>query len=643
MPQPSVALRLLVVTSRPAAVREVLRALGGRLDEAEVRWVSRAALAPFRARDFRPRLILLYDDLGDERLVALVRRLVRQPGAGTVFAVVSPARADLARRAVFSGAGGFLLRPLTQEQLAPLLRDTEGPRPPVRAGRTPAARGHVIVFCSPKGGTGRTTLAVNTAIAIRALTGQGVILVDADYAAPAVDVALDLRDAPDVSLLLPRLGREDDEFLDAVLVPHSSGVRALLAPPPAAEAAPKTPAQVRGILQVLRGAASWIAVDLGLPADDRAWAFLASADRAVINVLPEAIGLRNARRLLESLWERGLPEGAACVVLNRAEMHGGLAPEEIRDHLKIPVSFEVPDDQALATASVNRGAPIVVDYRYTAVASAVRELARRLITDVTGVDPLHGARRTRARRALTLAAAATAVALVVGVGAVAAVWSALPPGRMQGFLARLREGVGVTATAAPLPATSVPAPQTAPSLPATPAATALPAAGADPPPPTEPAVAAPSRGPTAEPLPSVPLSTAAATPAPPHTFARMPVPAGVARAPALLEPTNGASVPAGEVLHLSWTWHAELGEGALFAITMAYRQGGTTRYVDLPWLAEPHCEVPEDVLAAASADEGRFFWAVMVVERTGTDAAGSPMGVPLSAMSEVRTFVRATE
>jgi len=89
----------------------------------------------------------------------------------------------------------------------------------------------VVVFCAPKGGTGRTTLAINTSIGILQVTGQPVVLVDADYAAPAVDVALNLRGSRDVSELRPKMLQLDQDLVASVLARHESGLSVLLAPP----------------------------------------------------------------------------------------------------------------------------------------------------------------------------------------------------------------------------------------------------------------------------------------------------------------------------------------------------------------------------------------------------------------------------
>ena len=239
------------------------------------------------------------------------------------------------------------------------------------------------MFCAPKGGTGRTTLAINTALSLRMATNETVALVDADYAAPALDVALNLGSGRDVTDLLPRLSRLDRDSISGVMVSHATGLQVLLAPPPADLSVPISLPQVQQILVELRRMFPWVVVDLGLPLDEMAFAFLDSADRIVVTVLPEMVGLRNTRLMLDRLRERGYREDRVYLVLNRASMRGGVSRGDIEERLQVQVTHQIPDDQPLATQSINRGVPLVVGHKRGAVVRAIHQLAQHLVEDLT--------------------------------------------------------------------------------------------------------------------------------------------------------------------------------------------------------------------------------------------------------------------
>ncbi len=372
--------RLLVV-AREARRTEIEAALlhwGGDL---RVFWVAEPDLAPARAQDVVPHAILVDDTPGAGDAVALIRQLAARVPSAAILALVDEEAMDRARQAVLAGARGFVTRPLHAEDLLATLRQTLAAtrQPPgVAPSEAERGRGHVLVFCSPKGGSGRTTLALNIAVSLHQTTRQPVVLVDADYTAPALDVALNLHSERNLADLLPRAARLDEELLSSVLATHASGVKVLLAPPPGDLAAPVTPAQMQTILTLLRRMFRWVLVDLGVGLDELALSFVESADRAIVSVLPELVGLRNATLLLEELRSHGMPAEHIWVVLNRATMRGGIGKGDIEKRLRLPVKHTVPDDQPLATFSINRGVPLVLSHRQSAVARAIGQLATQL-------------------------------------------------------------------------------------------------------------------------------------------------------------------------------------------------------------------------------------------------------------------------
>jgi len=244
-----------------------------------------------------------------------------------------------------------------------------------------------VVFCAPKGGTGRTTLAINTAVCLARESKGPLALVDADYAAPALDVALNQQDQSTVMDLLPRLARLDEELISSVLAPHASGIRVLLAPPPADLTHPISLPQVQQILVLLRRMFPWVLVDLGLPMDETAFAFLDSADRIVMSVLPEMVGLRNTRLMLDQLHERGYPDEKVWLVLNRSGMPGGVPAGDIEERLRVQIEYKIPDDQPLVTHSVNRGVPVAMSHGRSSLGKAFHAFARSIVEDVAREDP----------------------------------------------------------------------------------------------------------------------------------------------------------------------------------------------------------------------------------------------------------------
>ncbi|MFH1084326.1 MAG: hypothetical protein V1772_00995 [Chloroflexota bacterium] len=376
--------RILLLSASEATRDEVGAALAIGGGDHRLVWVSEPDLALSRAQDAAPDIILVDDELGEAKAIAtLIERLVSRAPRAAVLTLLGAGALAKASQVVLSGARGFVIKPVQPDDLMTTLGYvmTHG-GPAERGAEERTFEGRIIVFVSPKGGTGRSTLAINTAIGLRMITEQPVALVDADYAAPALDVALNLQSGRSISDLLSRASGLDEDLMAGVLVEHASGVRVLLAPPPTEQASTMSVSQVQHILVILRRMFAWVVVDLGLPAEDFHIAFVDEADRIVMSVLPEMVGLRNARLMLDQLRALGHSDDSVWLVINRATIRGGVSARDIEQRLHLKIKQCIPDDPPLATYSINLGVPLAMGYPRSAVALAVRELAKRLVTDL---------------------------------------------------------------------------------------------------------------------------------------------------------------------------------------------------------------------------------------------------------------------
>ncbi len=373
------ALRILLISSKEHVRDEIEAALKERTDRFRLYWVSHPDLALSYGQDVLPQVIIVDDDLDGVSPVGVVSQLSLRLSSAIILALVEPTAVSLARQAVLSGARAFVTKPVQGDDLVLALQQVLAPQ-----GRLPdhdageGRDGQIVVFCAPKGGTGRTTLAINTSISLLRHTGESVVLVDADFSAPAIDVALNLGTNRTILDLLPQMACLDPDIVAAVLADHASGIRLLLAPPPADLSHPISLPQVQQVLVWLKRMFRWVVVDLGLPLDETAFAFLDSADRILVSVLPEMIGLRNTRLMLDQLYGRGYSPERIWLVLNRSTLWGGIPQADIEARLRVATRYAILDDQPLATLSINRGVPLVMSHSTSALAKAFAGFASAL-------------------------------------------------------------------------------------------------------------------------------------------------------------------------------------------------------------------------------------------------------------------------
>lgn len=248
--------------------------------------------------------------------------------------------------------------------------------------------GKMVVLVGPKGGSGKTLTATNLAAAL-ADAGRRVVVVDLDLQFGDVGLALGLAPEKTVYDLLSSGGSMDAEKVEAFLMVHESGTKALLAPRRPDQAGMVTVEFLRDVLAVLRSSHDVVVVDTP-PAftPEMIAAVDASTDVCVVGML-DAPSLKNLKLGLETLELMGYPQSAIRFVLNRADSEVGISLDDVHAIIGRAPDVLVPSDRAI-TRSVNEGIPIALKGKGSEAGQAFHSLAS-LYMDV----PLGRVRRRR--------------------------------------------------------------------------------------------------------------------------------------------------------------------------------------------------------------------------------------------------------
>lgn len=138
--------------------------------------------------------------------------------------------------------------------------------------------------------------------------------------------------------------------------------------------------------------------------------------------------------------------------------------------------------------------------------------------------------------------------------------------------------------------------------------------------------------PTETPTPTVAQPTATRKPAPTYT------PLPPFSAPRLLEPMNQAEFRGGgSYIRLSWEVAGALAEDEWYALSLRFLADGIVHYSGT-WTKDTSWIVPGELYTKAGQMERAFQWDVTVMKQTGSRPDGGREGVPLSPVSETRTF-----
>lgn len=230
----------------------------------------------------------------------------------------------------------------------------------------------IMSVFSTKGGTGKTTVAVNLASAMQN-AGKRVAVVDLDLQFGDVGIFMNVPRCDTISDLAGE-NSLSPSVINSFLYRHSNGVRVLCAPPSPELAELVTTDKIDRILTVLRAEFDWVICDLSPALDDVTLFALDRSDTVLFVTNPEIPTLKNTRTCLGILKILG-HASKIHLVLNR-DGDPFVSRADVKNALDEEAEFFIPTDPKSASSSVNRGVPVVSAYPKSKISRAFEEMAR---------------------------------------------------------------------------------------------------------------------------------------------------------------------------------------------------------------------------------------------------------------------------
>jgi pilus assembly protein CpaE len=395
-------IKVLIVDDIPETRDHLSKLLGF---ESDVEVVGAAAGGPEAlemAAKVKPDVVLMDINMpGMDGITATEKIAAEVPNAAVIMMSVQ-GEADYLRRSMLAGAREFLVKPFSSDELTASIRqvwsrekDKASRYAPVATTPQEISNGSgepasVVALFSPKGGVGRTTVAVNLAVAA-AQTGKRVALVDASFQFGDVGVLLNLNPRnKSIADLAGELQAGEAESLDTFMITHSSGVKVLLAPPSPEQAELIGASAVRKVLQGLRASFDLVVVDCPATFNEPTLAVLDEADLILTLLTLEITSVKNMRLFLEVCEQLGYGPEKIRLVLNRADSTLGIRVADVEHSIGRKVDHLIVSDGRSVVYALNRGVPFFLSNREAQVSQDIQRLALA----VTGAPPTTAVART---------------------------------------------------------------------------------------------------------------------------------------------------------------------------------------------------------------------------------------------------------
>ncbi len=251
-------------------------------------------------------------------------------------------------------------------------------------GPTGAAQlGRVVTVFSPKGGVGKTTVAVNLALALTDKGARKVCLVDLDLAFGDVAITMQLFPTHTIEQAVGSEETLDLPLVEGLLTRHQDSLMLLAAPSHPDVRERVTPVLVSKLLRALREGFDYIVIDTAPSFDDQTLTALDETDECVIVATLDVPTLKNVKVALETLEVLDIARGHRHLLLNRADDNVGINTDKVEAILGMEVSARVETSIAIAAAT-NAGNPIVVENPTHQSSAAILELATKVAGEQVG-------------------------------------------------------------------------------------------------------------------------------------------------------------------------------------------------------------------------------------------------------------------
>jgi pilus assembly protein CpaE len=346
-----------------------------------------AALALYR-RTATPDLILFESQVAADELYVQLDALAEVCGTATKVVVIGHSNdIELFRGLLARGLSEYLVAPVEPMKIVSAISSLYQTAGAAKLGRS-------FAFVGAQGGAGSSSIAQNVAASLAQAYASNVILADLDLPFGSAGLGFNHLDrGQGIAEALKDANRLDDGLFERLLSRCGDHLSLLAAPAHLEGCYDLSEAAFERVLDLARSTVPFVVLDM--PHVWTAWArkTLLAADEIVITAVPDLVGLRNAKNLIEILRKARPNDVPPKLVLNQVGVpkRAEIKPAQFAKAIDLEPVACIAFEPATFSAAANAGR-MIVD-------AAARSAATRQFAEIAQtISGRTGGREERGRR-----------------------------------------------------------------------------------------------------------------------------------------------------------------------------------------------------------------------------------------------------
>ena len=321
-----------------------------------------------------PNLIILETMAGGAEIFAKLGELAEVCDPSTKVIIIGQVNdIILYRELIRQGVSEYIVRPNSPLQIIKTIADlyVDPAAPPI--GRT-------MAFVGARGGVGSSTIAHNIGWCTAEEFKSDTVILDLDLPFGTASLDFDQEASAGLVEALTSPERLDDVLLDRLLQKHTDRLSLFTAPSMLDRDFDLDDQAFETVLDVVRGTAPTIVVDM--PHVWTSWSkrILMTADEIVITATPDLASFRNTKNLIDILGAARPNDSSPTLIINQFDPKtSAVQADQFAEHVGIkPTQVINWDPQLFGTAATN-AAPLLEVGAKSKTAQSIRELSAHLL------------------------------------------------------------------------------------------------------------------------------------------------------------------------------------------------------------------------------------------------------------------------